>query len=395
MNYIEFGEKISDHLRSLRAELHSNPEPSTFEEITSQIILKELKNIGITDIQTGLGNGKHGIIANIEGGLPGKKVALRADMDALAIEEETDLEFTSKNKGYMHACGHDNHVAMVLGAANIIYQNKDKLKGSVRLIFQPAEELSPEGGAKSMILEGALKDVDAIFGFHVWPELPFGVMGFKEGPLMAASDHFYVNIKGKASHAAGPENGVDAIVAGCEYVGAIQHIVSRNISAIDNAVITVGTINAGTRYNIVAEDFKIEGTCRALSPEVRDLVENRLEEILEGICKVYGCKGDLDYQRGYIPLINDSEMTKYAKEKALDLFGEKYVQDVKEPVLKAEDFGFYLSEKPGSFIWLGTAEQDKDYWPLHNSHFSPNDEVLYRGSAMLAKLAFEFTERNK
>ena len=243
----------------------------------------------------------------------------------------------------MHACWHDNHIAMLIGAAKIIYENRNELTGSVRLIFQPAEELSPEGGAKSMIADGTL-------------------------------------------------DGVDALLAGAEYVLAVQQIVSRNVSAIDNAVITIGLSNAGTRYNIVAQQCKMEGTCRTLKPEIRDLLENRLKEILDGICKIHGCTGSLDYQRGYISLINDSKMTSYAKSQATELFGDEYVKNITEAELKAEDFAFYLEKILGAFIWLGT--DTGEYRPLHNSHYSPDDNVLYRGSAMFAKLAFEFTQKN-
>lgn len=391
MEYNKLAENISEDLKKIRSTLHMYPEPSTFEEKTANIILKELERIGIKDIRSGLGNGGHGIIATVEGASEGKMIAFRADMDALAINEDTNLECSSLNEGYMHACGHDNHITMVLGAARLIYENRKNLKGKVRFIFQPAEELSPEGGAKSMIEEGALDGVDAIFGYHVWPELDYGVFGIKEGPLMAASDHFYVSIKGKSSHAAGPENGIDAAVAGSEFVGAIQHIISRNISPIDNAVITVGTIQAGTRYNIVAEEYKLEGTCRTLKPEVRDLAQRRLKEVLEGICQMYGCQGTLDYQRGYIPLINDKKMVEFAEKEARNLFGTEYVRRVNEPVLKAEDFAFYLEKKPGAFIWIGTKEKDKKYWPLHNSHFAPNDDLLWRGTALLVKMAFDFS----
>ncbi|MCI6153292.1 MAG: amidohydrolase, partial [Fusobacterium perfoetens] len=226
MSIINSAKEIQEYLQTIRRELHENPEISNKEFKTSKIILRELEKLRNFNIRKNV-NG-NGIIAELIGAKEGKTIALRADMDALQIEEETGLSFESKNKGVMHACGHDNHMTMVLGAAYLLSKRKDELSGKVRFIFQPAEELSPNGGAKGMIKEGALEGVDAIFSMHVWPDLPLGKVGIKEGPLMAASDHFTVTIKGKPSHAAKPNEGIDALVTGAQYVTAVQTIVSRN-----------------------------------------------------------------------------------------------------------------------------------------------------------------------
>ncbi len=390
MEIINSAKEIQEYLQNIRRELHENPEISNKEFKTSEIILRELEKFGNFNIRKNV-NG-NGIIADLIGTKEGKTIALRADMDALQIEEETGLSFESKNKGIMHACGHDNHMTMVLGAAYLLSKRKEELSGRVRFIFQPAEELSPNGGAKGMIKEGALDGVDTIFSMHVWPDLPLGKVGIKEGPLMAASDHFTVTIKGKPSHAAKPNEGIDALVTGAQYVTAVQTIVSRNADPMKSMVITIGKMQAGSRYNIVAGECVLEGTCRTFAPEMRDLAEKRLKEVLDGICLLSGCTGELNYERGYMAVLNDGEMTKYMSDKIKEIYGEEALVEV-EPAMTAEDFSFYLNEIPGAFVWIGTTGEGEKVWPLHNSHYSPNEGVLWRGAALFAKLALDFNRR--
>ena len=387
MSIIELSKELQSYLIEIKRELHQYPEISNNEKKTSEIILRELRKIKEFKIRENL-NG-YGIIADLEGKFPGKKIALRADMDALQIEEETDLPWKSKNKGIMHACGHDNHMTMVLGAGILLAKLRDELHGSVRLIFQPAEELSPNGGAKGMIKEGALEGVDCIFGMHVWPELPLNKIGIKKGPLMAASDHFMVKIKGKPSHAAKPNEGIDAIVAGSQYISAIQTIVSRNADPMKSLVITIGKIQGGSRYNIVAGECVLEGTCRTFSPEIRDLAEKRMKEILEGICTISGCQGELNYERGYMAVDNNSEIVDYFIKTAKNLYDENSIIDV-NPAMTAEDFSFYLNEKPGAFAWIGTTKEGEEVYPLHNSHYNPNEDILWKGSALFTELVLNY-----
>lgn len=387
MKIIESAKKIQPYLQEIRRELHKHPEISNEEKKTAEIIAEELRKMGISDIKENV-NG-HGIIAEIHGAGDGKIVALRADMDALQIKEETGLPYKSESDGLMHACGHDAHMTMVLGAARLLNERKDELKGNVRLIFQPAEEITPMGGSRGMIAGGALDNVDAVFGLHVWPDLPLGKVGVKAGPLMAASDHFTVTIKGKPSHAAKPNEGIDALVAGAQYVSAIQTIVSRNADPMKSIVITVGKMNAGTRYNIVAGECVLEGTCRTFAPELRDLAEERLQIVLDGICTLSGCTGVLNYERGYMAVINEPESVEYVSETVKKLFGNDAAVSV-EPAMTAEDFSFYLDKKPGAFAWIGTTKEGDTVYPLHNSRYSPDEDVLWRGAALMAELVLDF-----
>ena len=309
MEIINLAKNIQPYLQEIRREFHKYPEISYEEKQTEKIIIEELKKIGTFTIKENI-NG-YGIIADMEGAKPGKTIALRADMDALQICEETGLSYSSKNKGIMHACGHDCHMTMVLGAAKLLSEKKNEIAGNVRLIFQPAEELSPKGGSRGMIEAGALDNVDSIFGLHVWPDLPLGKIGVKSGALMAASDHFVVKIKGKSSHAAKPNEGIDALVTGAQFITAVQTIVSRNADPMKSIVITIGKMQAGSRYNIVAEECILEGTCRTFAPEMRELAEKRLQTILEGICTLSGCTGVLNYEKGYMALENDPISTEY------------------------------------------------------------------------------------
>lgn len=399
MDILESAKALNERLIKIRREFHKYPEVSGCEKETSQRVAACLKELGYEVYEVSERVGGYGVLAVLRGDLAGsgeadaagRTVALRADMDALQIQELNDVEYKSKNTGVMHACGHDNHMTILLGVAELLAQQKENLNGTVKLIFQPAEELSPVGGSRKMIAEGVLKDVDAIFGLHVWPDLPHGTVGVKAGPLMAASDHFSVTIHGKSSHAAKPDSGIDAVVMGAQFVEAIQNIVSRETSPLKSAVITIGTFHAGTRYNIIAEQCVLEGTCRTLNEDVRANTEKRLQNILDGICLMHGVKGELNYQRGYMAVDNDAEMTEQIKQAAVHLFGAEAVEEIKEPSMCAEDFAFYLKERPGAFVWLGTGTDEQKY-PLHNSRFDVDEDILWRGAALLAETALEFLD---
>ncbi|MCI2046263.1 MAG: M20 family metallopeptidase [Faecalibacterium sp.] len=386
-------EALAPRLAEIRRALHRCPEPARREEKTAALVARTLRALpGITVKEHVFATG---ILAELSGALPGPTVALRADMDALNLTEETGLPYASEVPGMMHACGHDFHITFLLGAAMLLAQRQSELHGTVRFIFQPSEEYSPEGGSRGMIAAGALKGASAVFGLHVWPDLPYGKIGIKPGPLMACSDHFYVHLHGKSAHAARPDEGIDALQAGCRYATAVQTIVSRSLSPLQSAAVSIGKIEAGSRYNIVAQECTLEGTARTLEPQARQAVEDGLRRILAGECTASGCTGELDYRKGYCPTVNDAAMTAYAEKTAARLLGGEAIVKISQPTMIAEDFGFYLKEVPGCFFWLGTQKPGTPFWPLHSSHFAPDEALLPYGAALLAALALDFGKENR
>ncbi len=384
MDITEKARELQPYLEKLREEFHRHPETAGQEKETSRRVVQELEDIGGFSITTNVAG--YGVLAEIQGAHPGPTLVFRADMDALQIQEETGLACCSQNPGKMHACGHDFHITMLLGGARLLKEFQNQLKGTVRLCFQPSEESTPKGGSQDMIAQGALKDAQGVFGLHVWPQVPSGRFGLRAGPLMAASDHFFAHFVGKASHAARPHDGIDALLAGAQFITSAQSIVSRSKNPLHDAVITMGKCLAGSAYNIVPEHCVIEGTVRTFLPEDRDLVERRLHEVFQGVCTASGCTGLLDYQRGYIPLVNHPAMTHYVATVATQLFGESAVFQEEEPSMASEDFAYYLEKVPGCFAWLTCSTSEEDA-PLHNSRFTPDPGILWRGASIFAGLA--------
>lgn len=389
MEILESARLIQPHLVELRREFHRHPELSWKEQGTAERIRRELELIGGIRICSDVA-GTAGILAEIKGAQPGKTVALRADIDALSIQEETGLPYASENPGVMHACGHDTHITMLLGAARLLQEYRSELRGKVRLIFQPAEESAPLGGARTMIRNGAMDGVDAVFALHAWPNVRLGRLGVTNGAQMAASDHFFVHIEGKTTHGAQPNQGVDALVAGAAFVNALQTIISRNRDPLKAAVITIGIFKAGDRYNIVPGSCSMEGTCRTYDPEVRELCARRIQEVLDGVCGTFGCTGKLTYERGYDAVMNDPAMAEYMRHTQEKLFGEGSAFIPEYPAMTAEDFSFYLHEAPGAFGWIGTTPEGEEVNPLHSCRYAPNEDALWRGAALLAQLALDF-----
>ena len=387
-NICESAKALMPKLSAIRRDFHEYPETSQHEVETARKVAAYLKEMGCDEVIEQVGG--HGVIGVIRGAHPGKTVALRADMDALQIQEMNDVEYKSRNDGVMHACGHDNHMTGLLGAAELLLQRKDQINGTVKLIFQPAEELSPVGGSRAMMESGYLDDAEAVYGLHVWPDLPHGKVGVKAGPLMAATDHFTITIHGKTAHGAKPDQGIDAVVLGAQLVMAAQTIVSRKVNPLDNAVVTFGIFNAGTRYNIIAGDCVLDGTVRTLNEDTRDMVEDSMRKLLDAICLQSGATAEIVYGRGYPALVNHEEDAALIRKTAVSLFGEAEVEDVKLPAMPAEDFSFYLKEKKGAFVWLGTAKEGQEVWPLHNSRFDVDEDILWRGSALLAQTAIDY-----
>lgn len=380
----ELVKKYTEDMRCARRKLHAYPEISNEEERTAAYMAKTLRSFGV-DVQEGVAGG-HGVVGTLTGKRPGPTIALRADMDALSITEQTGLLFASQCEGKMHACGHDGHMAILLGAAKVLSELRDELAGTVVFICQPAEEKSPRGGAKGLVEAGVLDGVDAIYGLHVWPTLPTGTIGVKAGPMMAASDHIRIVIRGKSSHAAMPHKGVDSIVAAGQFITAAQDIISRQINPLYPAVLTFGRISGGTRYNIVAGEVELEGTCRTYHAEAQDMVEAQLGNMLRGLDTMYGTESELHYERGYAAVVNSQRQADFVASVAADCFGRDALADVQEPAMTAEDFSGYLQACDGAFFWLGATKAGDAVYPLHNSRFAVDEDCLPIGAELMASL---------
>lgn len=368
--------------------LHAHPELSGQEKQTAAYVADRLRELGLEPREQ---VGGYGVTAVIEGAGPGRCLALRADMDALPITEETGVPFASTNPGVMHACGHDAHTAMLLGAAWVLNELRHTFNGSVKLIFQPSEETADDSGAKRMIADGVLDSprVDAIIAQHLNPNRPTGTVTLLDGAMSAASDRFFITIKGSASHASKPNIGVDAIVVGAQVITALQTIVSRNVSPTDSCVITIGKVSGGTRYNVLADSFEVEGTCRTLNPAVRDAIPARIEAIVSGVAHGMGADYTFRYVRGYSPILNDSAMYRLVHSTAVDQLGRDHLA-VPEPSLGGEDFSFYADRVPAVFYRMGCHREGSPGWPLHNGHFLPDQDALFHGARVLACSALNY-----
>ena len=382
----EIEEGFGDKIVSLRRDIHREPELGFDTKKTAGKVLAALEELPL-DIETGVA--KNGIVATLEGEGDGPTVALRADMDALPILEDTDLPFASETEGKMHACGHDGHTSMLVGAAHALSGMRDRLGGTVKFIFQPAEEGG--GGGKVMVDEGVADDVSSIFALHLWPGLPFGKIATKAGPIMAAADAFEMEIKATGGHGAMPHLGSDAIAIAAQVVTALQTIVSREVDPVEPAVLTVGEIGAGTAFNVIPHRAHLGGTVRTLNADLREKMPRRMEELARGIAK--GMRGDvdLDYTFSYPVTVNDEAAANLALDVAEDLFGGESVLELPSPSMGAEDFSYFLESLPGAFIWLGIGE---DASGLHTSTFAFDEDILPQGSTLLAALAIEALQQD-
>jgi amidohydrolase len=381
--------KIFSELVKLRGELHQYPELAFQEFKTSERIAKELKKLKV-EVKKGVA--KTGVVGILEGKKNGMTVALRADMDALPILEQTDFPYKSKNKGVMHACGHDVHMTCVIGAATILSELKSELKGNVKLIFQPSEEVHP-GGAKPMIQAGVLKNpnVSGIFGLHCDSAIPVGKIGVRDGPMMAQADDFDIIVKGIAGHGARPHDGVDAIVVASQVIQALQTIPSRKISPVEPVVISVGKIQGGTARNIICDRVILKGTARSLNKEVARKIPQLLKEIASGIAESAGATAEVDYHTGYPVLVNHSGATNLARSTISKMFGKEAIFEIQKPMMGAEDFAYYLEKVPGSFLRLGIRNPDKNaIYPWHHPKFTVDEDAIKIGASVLAGVAFDF-----
>jgi amidohydrolase len=337
----------------------------------------------------------YGLIADLilDGEPP--HVAIRADMDALPITEQTQEPYRSQTEGVMHACGHDSHTAIALGSAIALAQNREHLPGSVRFIFQPSEE-SKEGGSLQMIEGGALEGIEAIFALHAYPYLPTGQIGYKYGVMMASADIFTIEIFGKSAHGARPHEGVDAILVTSMAVNSLNHTVSRRIDPLHPAVITMGTIEGGRAGNIICDRVKVQGTVRTINEAVRKNIPKMIEEAIEGICKSMGATYNFNYVFGQPELINDTAMVDILKSEAEKIIGPENCIDLVDPVMGGEDFSEYLQLVPGAFFRLGTCNPEKHTCiPQHNSRFNVDDDALKYGMKILTASAIEFLSRKE
>lgn len=373
-----------EYLIKMRREFHKNPEKSWHEYETSKMIKEELDKMGIAYQSCT----ETGITALIEGRSEGKTIALRADMDALEIEEETELDFKSENKGLMHACGHDGHSAMLLTAAKALMKIKDQLKGNVRLIFQPAEEMV--AGAREMVKLGVLEDVDAAFGMHLWSDLTAGKINIEAGPRMASGDYVIIDFKGKGGHGSLPQQTVDPIPAASSFIINSQAVVSRESSPLDPVVFTVGQIDSGTRFNIIPSKAHLEGTLRCFSEESRQQASEAIKRYAEKIAESFRAKAEVEIKKGTPPTINNAEITEYAKKAAEDIVGSSNLISM-EKTTGSEDMAYYLREVPGAFAFVGAGfeEEEKNY-PHHHPKFNLNEESLLIGAALFVNFVLEF-----
>lgn len=375
---VSINDDVATYITRMRRYFHENPELSFQENNTMDVVRRELDAMGYRTRMVERG----GIIADAGDG-KGKRIAVRADMDALPVEEENDIPYRSKNRGVMHACGHDAHTAMLLGLAKIF--SKEKPSGfNVRFLFQQAEE-SPPGGAKQLIASGALDGIDYVIGQHVDSNFDAGTVGIISGPAMANADEFRVRIDGKGGHGSEPERAVDSIVVASSFVNSLQTIVSRNISPFSPAVVTVGTFMSGYRYNIIAAHAELTGTVRTYTSEDRDKIKKRIEEILKGTCAYSGATYRYEYIQGYPVLINDPNVTKIMEDAAREVVGSEGINHP-NPKMGGEDFAYYTQRVAGSFLFLGVRNasigiESPQHSPTYNideSALPIGTEILYR-----------------
>jgi amidohydrolase len=396
MNLIAEIEASHDEIKALRRTIHAHPELRYEEVGTAKLVAESLERWGIT-VHRGLG--KTGVVGVLKRGSSEKSIGLRADMDALPIQEINTFEHRSTHAGRMHACGHDGHTAMLLGAAKHLAEHGD-FDGTVVFIFQPAEEGG--AGAKAMIEDGLFKrfPVDAVFGIHNWPGMPAGHFGVTEGPIMASSNAFRLTIRGTGSHAALPHNGRDPVFAAVQIANGLQGIITRNKKPLDTAVLSITQIHAGDAVNVVPDEAWLGGTVRTFTTETLDLIESRMRKIAEATAAAYECEVDVDFLRNYPPTINDPDQTRFAVGVMAEVVGEDKVDSSVEPTMGAEDFSFMLLEKPGCYAFLGNGdgghrEHGHGAGPcmLHNASYDFNDDLLSVGSSYWVRMVQRFLAR--
>jgi amidohydrolase len=384
-------DRIKDRLMEIRADFHMHPELSFQEERTSRKIADILQELGMDEVHTGIG--KTGVVGVLRGSAPGKTFGLRADIDALPIQEENDVPYRSQNDGVMHACGHDIHMTAVLGAAMILSEMQDRIKGNVKFIFQPAEEVA--GGARLMVEEGALEKpptVDAIIGIHVWPGLDAGTIGVKAGPAMAAMDKFEIVVTGPGGHGAKPDITSDPVVAAAQIINSLQTIVSRSIDPIKPAVLSVCMIHGGHAFNIIPREVKMVGTTRTLDDDVKVRLIDRVKVILKGIGEAMDVECEFNYMDGCPALINDPDMIELVEKAGAAVIGSENVHQL-DPSMGGEDFTYFARAVPGAMFCVGTKDEEAGLTSqLHRPTFDANAKALTTGVATLCQATLMYLD---
>lgn len=372
-----------DLIIQLRRDLHRIPETAYTEKKTSAYIANYLNNLKL-EVKTGIA--RYGVVGLMKTGRPGPTLMIRADMDALPLKENTGLAFASEHEGAMHACGHDAHMAMVLGAATVFNTLKDEISGNIKFLFQPAEE--GPGGAEPMIKAGVMESpkVDYSIGCHVWPDIPEGTIGVRPGPFMAAMDRFDIKIKGKGGHGAMPHLSVDALEVGTQVVNALQRIVSRKMDPLEPTVVTIGTFHAGTAFNIIPAEAEMSGTTRTFNPDIWNSWEARIAKVVRGVCDSMGCDFELKFSKGYPVTINDASMAEIVRGCAAKVVGEDRVV-VPRKTLGGEDFAYYLQRSQGCYFALGVGRDGAV--PVHNPAFDFNEDVMLLGMETHCRIGLE------
>ncbi|NIM57438.1 MAG: amidohydrolase [Candidatus Aminicenantes bacterium] len=377
--------ELTPQLIEWRRDFHRHPEIAYKEHRTSSVIRKFLESLGLP-VKV---HAETGLRAVLEGKPGGATVALRADIDALPLKEEGDKEYKSENPEAAHACGHDGHMAILMGTAKLLSQRREKFKGNAVFLLQPSEEKIP-GGAKRMIEEGVLEGADAIFGLHLWQPLPTGTVGIVRGAMMAQPDAFYITVKGKGGHGSMPHTAVDPILVASHLVVNTQSIVSRSIDPLKPVVVSFGTVNGGTIYNIIPGEVSLTGTVRTFDPSLQSLAQKRLKEITEETCKAFGATAEFKYEKGYPPLVNHESMVDLVLDVVKNTLGEERIKDI-DPVMGGEDFAYFLEKVPGAFLFFGIG--DGMEFPHHHPAFDLDEKALPQAVLLMTSLALEFLQK--
>ena len=389
IRFLDEAEEIEDHVIEIRRLIHANPELSFQERETAAFVAAELRRMGVK-AKTNVGG--TGVVGTLEGSAPGHVIALRADMDALPLQEPSGLEFASKTSGVMHACGHDTHIAMLLGAAMILAKHREELGGTVKFLFQPAEEAAEKGGgAIPMIEAGVLEKpkVDYVFGLHIFANFPSRSFALRPGPVMAASGVFRIRILGRGGHGSAPHQTIDPVFVAAQLITALQGIRSRMLDPLQPAVISVCSVHSGTRNNIIPDEALLEGTMRTVDEATRKKVTSLIPKIAKAVCRTFGAGCEIEIEKGYPVTSNDPAVTARVSELLKSIPGTKTLEV--PPLLVAEDFSFFLRKTPGTYYFLGTRNEEKGcVGPNHSSRFKVDEDVLKYGAASLALIAYSF-----